>query len=219
MRFKLDSSFENMRIGILACRWAAVDIYIDGNYLTSYGTTGLNGKPYEENRNLLIDIHPLPIETGKEHVLAVHVIDHVAPLSPRFLKTESLGTSFGSLIVLTGPLAYKKATGFIRDQIGYFFLYSGVIGFLSILFWFLYLQNRSEKNILFISVSTSLFFSWPLSLTIVQYPLELDFNRWWLIFFIAIQLWPLAIASMVYTVGEIFSFKYKRHCSFLESSS
>ncbi len=90
MRFKLDSSFENMRIGIQATRWAAVDIYIDGNYLTSYGNTGLNGKPYEENRNLLMDIHPLQIETGKEHILAVHIVDYVAPLNHRFLKTESL---------------------------------------------------------------------------------------------------------------------------------
>ena len=112
MRFKLDNSFENMRIGIQASRWAAADIYIDGTYLTSYGNTGLNGKPYEENRNLLIDIQPLQIETGKEHILAVHIVDHVAPLNPRFLKTESLFNNFGSLIVLTGPLAYKNATGF-----------------------------------------------------------------------------------------------------------
>ena len=51
IRFKLDSSFENIRIGIQASRWAAVDIFIDGNYLTSYGNTGLNGRAYEENRN------------------------------------------------------------------------------------------------------------------------------------------------------------------------
>ena len=116
MRFKLDSSFEDMRIGIQALPWAAVDIYIDGNYITSYGNTGLNGKAYEENRNLLGAIQQLQIETGKEHILAVHVVDHVAPLNHRFLKTESLFNNFGSLIVLTGPLANKKATGFIRDQ-------------------------------------------------------------------------------------------------------
>ena len=51
IRFKLDSSFENIRIGIQASRWAAVDIFIDGNYFTSYGNTGLNGRAYEENRN------------------------------------------------------------------------------------------------------------------------------------------------------------------------
>ena len=126
------------------------------------------------------------------------------------LKTASLGNSFASLIVLTGPLAYKKTTAFIMDNIGYSFLYSGVIGFLSVLFWFLYLQNRREKNLLFISISTSLWFIWPLLFIIAVYPLDLDFNRWWLITFIAIEWWPLAIASMVYTVGEIFNFKYKK---------
>src|SRR4051812_17374915 len=42
MRFKLDKSFDNINIGIEASRWAATDIYIDGNYIRSYGNTGLN---------------------------------------------------------------------------------------------------------------------------------------------------------------------------------
>jgi hypothetical protein len=66
MRFKLDSSFENMHIGIQTSQWAATDIYIDGNYFASYGNTGLNGKPYEENREVLPAIQPLHIENGKE---------------------------------------------------------------------------------------------------------------------------------------------------------
>jgi two-component system NtrC family sensor kinase len=210
MRFKLNSSFENMRIGIQTWRWAATDVYIDGNYITSYGNTGLNGKPYEENREEFPTIQPLHIETEKEHALAVHIVDYVAPLDNRHLKTESLSNSFASLIALTGPLAAKKTTTFWINAGGYFFLYSGVIGFLSVLFWFLYLQNRREKNLLFISISTSLWFIWPLLLTIAAYPLDLDFNRWWLIAFIAYEWWPLAIASMLYTAGEIFNFKYKK---------
>jgi len=210
MKFKLDSSFENVRIGISASRWAAVDIYIDGNYMTSYGTTGMNGKPYEENRDVLPALQQLQVETRKEHLVAVHIVDYVAPLNHRFLKTESLFNDFSSLIVLTGPLAYKSAIGVIRDRAAYLFLYSGLIGFLSVLFWFLFLQNSTEKNILYISISTSLFFVWPLSLLVSVYPLDMGFDRWWLTFFIALQLWPVAIASMVYTVGKIFSFKYKK---------
>jgi len=211
LRFKLDSSFENINIGIEASRWAATDIYIDGKYITSYGNTGLNGKPFEENRNLFIDIRPLQIETGREHILAVHVVDYLAPLNPRFLKTECLFTSFSSLVVLTGPSAYKNATGFTRDANGYNFLFSGVIGFFSVLFWFLYLQNKHDKNILLISISTSFFFIWPLLITVSSvYPFDLDFNRWWLILFIGLEFWPIAIASMIYTVGEIFRFKHKK---------
>jgi two-component system NtrC family sensor kinase len=205
MRFKLDGSFENMPIGIEALRWAATDIYIDGNYITSYGNTGLNSKPYEENRHLLPAIQPLNIESGKEHLLAVHIVDYVAPFNDRYLKTASLGNNFGSLVVLAGPSAYKKTTTFFMDFAGYSFLYSGVIGILSVLFWFLYLQNRREKNLLFISISTSLWFIWPIFFIIDAYPLDLDFNRWWLTEFIGIEWWPLVIASMVYTVGEIFN--------------
>ena len=210
LRFKLDSSFENMRIGIEASRWAATDIYIDGNYITSYGSTGLNGKPYEENRNVLTNIQQLQIKTGKEHILAVHIVDHVAPLNHRFLKTESLYNNFGSLITLTGPFAQKAAINYIRDNKGYALMFSGIIGFLSVLFWFLYWQNRGEKNLLAISISTSFFFTWIFLVSISLYSDDLDFGSWWLIFFIAFQCFPLAVSSMIYTIGQIFRFKYKK---------
>jgi len=215
MKFKLDGSFENMHVGIQAWRWAAIDIYIDGTYITSCGNTGLNGKPYEENREVLPAIQPLYIKTGKEYVLAVHIVDYVNPIKHKYLKTASLGNSFGSLVMLTGPLAYKKTTAFLSTGIGRSFLYSGVIGILSVLFWFLYLQNRREKNLLFISFSTSLWFIWPILLTIPGYPFDLDFSSWWVTTFIAIEWWPLVIASMVYTVGEIFNFKYKKALAIL----
>ncbi len=55
IRFRLDGSFKNQTVGIQMGRWAATDIYIDGRQILSSGNTGLNGKPYEENRmNLII---------------------------------------------------------------------------------------------------------------------------------------------------------------------
>jgi signal transduction histidine kinase len=212
LRFRLDSSFENVHVGIAALRWAATDIYIDGNYIASYGSTGLDGRPYAENMAGIMIIQPLQLETRKEHILAVHIVDYVAPLNHRFLKTASFYNSFSSLILLTGPSAYKNTIGSIRERAGYFFLFSGIIGFLTVLFWFLYFQNRNDKNILFISISTSFFFVWVLFVTIsaYAYPFDLDFKSWWIIFYIGYQSWPLAIASMIYTVGGIFTFKYKK---------
>jgi signal transduction histidine kinase len=211
LRFKLDSSFHNMNIGIEAIRWAAVDIYIDGTYITSYGSTGLNGKPYEENRNTLTDIYPLQIEVGKEHLLALHIVDHTAPLQKHFLKTESLvETSFANLVVLTGPLAFQRASVLIRGDNGFGFLFTGVNGVLALLFWLLFLQNRREKNIFLIALSTSFFFGFDLLITMSGYSFKLDFNTYWPVFFIALQLWPIAIASMVYTTGEIFGFRYRK---------
>ncbi len=142
LKFKLDASFESIPLGILASRWVASDIYLDGNYIRSYGSTGQMGTPYEENRNLFLDIQPLHIETGKEHVLAIHIVDYTAPFNHQFLKTESLYNNFDTFIELTGPSAYKKATAYIRDSNGSSLLFTGVLGFFTILFWFLYLQNR-----------------------------------------------------------------------------
>ena len=120
--FMLDRSFKNIRIGIQALRWAAVDIYVDGNYITSFGNTGYDGKPYQENRNAGMVIRPLSIETGKTHILAVHIVDRVAPLNHRFLKTESLSNNLSSFISITGPLAYEKFTRYSREDNGYGFL-------------------------------------------------------------------------------------------------
>ena len=210
MKFKLDNSFKNINIGIGAVPWAATDIYIDGNYITSYGNTGMDGKPYKENSNTLTAIQPLQIEPGIEHILAVHVVDYVDALSHSFLKTESYGKGLGSILQLTGPLTHKDESGLSRKQTGYSFLYSGIIGFLSVLFWFLYLQNRSEKNILLISISTTFFFIWALLIALSFKPSGINFDWWWLVFFIGLQFWPLAIASMIYTVGKIFRFRYTK---------
>ena len=109
-------------------RWTATNIYIDGNYIAAYGNTGLSWEAYEENGNFLPTIHPLQIETGKEHILAVHIVEYVNPPDHKHLKTESFVNNLGSLVVLTGPLTYKKSTSSIWTNIGYDFLYSGVIG-------------------------------------------------------------------------------------------
>lgn len=215
MRFKLDGSFENMHIGVQSSRWAATDIYVDGNYIGSWGNTGLNGKPYEENREELPTPLPLHIETRKEHVLAVHIVDYVAPLNHRNLKTSSMFNNFGSLVILTGPSANKNTAAFLTKDISLLSLNCGVIGILCVLFWLLYLLNRREKNLLFISISTSLWFIWPLLWIMAEYPLDMDFNRWWLTLSMAIHWWTLAIASVVYTVAEIFSFKYKKALAIL----
>ena len=48
LKFRLDSSFRNFPIGIFSIRFAASDLYIDGQHAASFGNTGLDGKPYKE---------------------------------------------------------------------------------------------------------------------------------------------------------------------------
>src|SRR5262249_8572729 len=151
--------------------------------------TGLNRESYKENRNFLPAIMPFAIEVGTEHILAVHIVDYVARLQPRFLKTGALFNNFSSQVVLTGPSCYTNTTALISQRRGYLFLYSGIIGLLTVLFWVLHLQNRRDKNLLYISNSTSFFFAWALLITIIECSPNLDFDTWWLLLFLAIQYW------------------------------
>jgi two-component system, NtrC family, sensor kinase len=209
-RFKLDSSFDQVPIGFQTARWAATDIYLDGKRLTSYGNTGINGKPYIENRNMLAALPEFYIKPMEEHTLAVHVVDYPAPLNRRFLKTETFFNNFTSLIVLILPSSFKSQVVNIRDNTAYSFLFCGILGFFSLLFWFLYLQNTIERNLLLVSLSTTFFFLWLVFITASSYPVALSFDSWWLIFFVGFQLWPVATAAMIITMGAIFNFRHKK---------
>jgi len=117
IRFRLDSSFQNQPVGIAMGRWAATDVYIDGAHIISSGNTGLNGKPYEENRTN----YPLPkvvdLVPGVDYTLDLHLVDYRSPLKPSLLKTGIANSSFGSLVVITGRENAVKASNFKRSLV------------------------------------------------------------------------------------------------------
>ena len=89
LRFKLDSSFAGMEVGMIQKSWAATDIYLNGDSLFSFGNTGINGEPYYEYERVLTHDHKVEIVPEKEYVLAIHLVDHISPLTKR-LKFHTL---------------------------------------------------------------------------------------------------------------------------------
>jgi hypothetical protein len=90
LKFQLDSSFHDIPIGVRRGTWAATDIYIDGNFLASFGNTGYDGKSYKEYNPIDKPLVRANIEPGKEHLLAIHFVDYLSPVPPRQLKSETI---------------------------------------------------------------------------------------------------------------------------------
>ena len=158
LKFRLDSSFKNFPVGLQWYRFAASDIYVDGQHVASFGNTGLDGKPYREFRGTLEPPVDLNLKVNTDHVLAIHVVDYGSPLNSSILKTELIYpiTNAGT-ITLTATKAYSRYTSALNDKkVFYTFLFC-VCGILSILFWLLYFQNSNEKNLIPIALSTTLF--------------------------------------------------------------
>ena len=153
-KFKLDSSFRNLPIGFLRGCWAATDLYLDGNFLASFGNTGDNGGTYEEYNpidklSISADVRP-----GTEHLLAIHFVDYLAPLPPGQLKSETAGgtrsetNGLRSFIGIVGHDFDSKFADFSRATLFYRSIWAAVTTLLAILFWLLVFQNPREKKIL-----------------------------------------------------------------------
>ena len=157
IRFTLDSSFQNLPLGIQMGRWAATDVYIDGRHIVSSGNTGLNGKPYQENQ---INIEPptaVDLVPGVDYVLALHLVDHRSPLKSSMLKTELLDSDFDHVLELTGPESQIKDIKHFKQSVFYWTLWVSVCTVLAIVFWLLYFRNRAGKNLLLVSIAITTF--------------------------------------------------------------
>jgi len=144
----LDSAFGETPLDISVYRWAATDLYLDGQLLYSYGNTGSNGKPYTEYN----PTYKLPMafnaQKGKEHLLAMHIVDYLSVLPPFHLKSSS---RFDDLII-SMPSHKILFFNWSRQNQAFKTIWISVNVILSCLFWLLAFQNRTEKNITLISI-------------------------------------------------------------------
>ena len=155
IKIKPDSSFINEPIGFKISTWAAVDLYLDGKVLSSYGNTGVNGKPFKEQRHTFDPPVSVNLMPGQAHTIALHFVDYVAPLPPRRLKSEDIPLEY--FIRLTAPNYNSFVVKNTIQQYTYQTIWVSVCVILSILFWLLYFQNRNEKNLRLIAVSATCF--------------------------------------------------------------
>jgi signal transduction histidine kinase len=156
LKFKLDSSFNNIPLGIQRGGWAATDIYIDGNFFASFGNTGQEGNRYEEYNPIDKYSLPLNLSLREEHLIAMHFVDRISSIPPRQLKSEVLAgprpKSVGlfNLLRLAGPSYNVWVEDAITRTLKYRTIWLSVTALLAFLFWLLAFQNLQERRTLFL---------------------------------------------------------------------
>ncbi|GAB3776602.1 hypothetical protein GCM10028818_22560 [Spirosoma horti] len=144
LRLKLDSTFKNMPVWFRKSTWSAVDLYIDGNLLASYGSTGAKGEPYHDY--YFIDQSPtsVPLVPGREYLISLHIVDYKAPFSLTKLKSEIdapvdqalrlVGPKYQASVTKIGPLA----------SLAYTLQFAAAL-FTSLLLWLLVFQQVGDQ--------------------------------------------------------------------------
>ena len=207
IRFRLDSSFQGLPVGIQMGRWAATDVYIDGRHIVSSGKTGLNGKPYKENQISIESPTVVDLVPGVDHILALHIVDHRSPLKSSMLKTELHYKSFGNLLELTGPKSQLKDIDHYKRFTFYWTLWVSVCTVLAIVFWLLYFQNRSAKNLLFVSIAITSFSIAMFMDAILNIKTEMSFISWAGMFYVKNLFYGLSQATGILFLVYAFSRK------------
>jgi len=140
LKLKLDSSFENIPLGISRKLWAASDIYLDGVLVQSFGKTG---NPYEAYNPILKYASPIPLVPGKEHLLAVHFVDYETLITQRELRLNP--HNLRHVIMITGPEFNRSVTSKIKETYILGAVSVSVSGLLFFLFLVLLFLNPAQK--------------------------------------------------------------------------
>ena len=102
IKIRISPDLKRMPLGIKVSTWAASDLYINGIYISSFGSTGLNNIPFRElspygNFPLAVNLKP-----GNEYSIALHIVDYLSPLPPARLKSEDINLSYFNKNYRTG---------------------------------------------------------------------------------------------------------------------
>jgi sensor histidine kinase YesM len=152
--FKLEKDFMNIPLFIGRGGWAATEVFIDGKFLASFGNTSADYKTYKEHNPANELSIPATLEPGKEHTIALHFIDYIAPLSFGLLRSATIGThrsirqGLRSLLILTGPDYNLGVQKYTREKLLYRSIWLSATILLALLFWLLFFQNLVEKKTL-----------------------------------------------------------------------
>ncbi|MGZ3755137.1 MAG: hypothetical protein ACXVJE_07955, partial [Mucilaginibacter sp.] len=155
LKIKIDNTLKDKSFGLKSAVWAAEDVYVDGHLITSYGNTGLNGKPYQEAGvfgHLAVTI-PFDLNPGTEHIISLHFVDYVSHVPPRRLKSED-GGLVTALVFTTNVYNTAYFQYIIKQRVfEAIWISAGMV--LTLLFWLLFIQNPLEKNLKLIALNTT----------------------------------------------------------------
>ncbi|MDX2071805.1 MAG: ATP-binding protein [Haliscomenobacter sp.] len=153
MHFKLDSSFTGIPIGFRKGSWAAIDLYVNGKLLQSYGNTGL-GDLYQDDNFYLRLAKPYPAKPGVVYTLALHVVDYKNPLRRNRLKSYE-DRQIMLRVVGPGYNQFIKPYTLAALSNNAIVLTASIL--LSLLLCFFALINKQEKDVKLMALTSVLF--------------------------------------------------------------
>ncbi len=154
IKIRIDSSLSNREFGFRFGSLAATDLYINGQFFTTAGNTGNNGRLFKSNDPTKKITNPYPLKSGETYTIAIHVVDYTRTISPYLLKSE-INNSLGNIISITGPQFVNLYPEYVQKGITIITISVSVCAVLSLFFWILFFQNSSEKNLRVIAFCTT----------------------------------------------------------------
>ncbi|NNF34459.1 MAG: response regulator [Saprospiraceae bacterium] len=143
IKFRLAQDFDTISWYLDRELWLATDIYLDGALIHSFGKTGTDQSGFQHfNPSHALPV-PFNLQTGREHLLAIHIANYEGPFTPR--NVRSTEENLSSLINLTGPYFTELKQDYYRSSHIYSTFWVTLSTIFMILFWLMYLQNPGEK--------------------------------------------------------------------------
>jgi len=102
----------------------------------------------------------IPLQTGVDHLLAIHLVDQRSVANRFLLGTESerrFWSGIGWPLTIVGPGYPLKSKQTQMTNTNYWSIWISTCAVLSIIFWFLYFQDRSARYLLLIALINTLF--------------------------------------------------------------
>ena len=152
VKIKLDRSLGNKLLGVNLGSWAASDLYINGELVTSNGNTDANGNHFREGNPYRKLSYHANLKAGEVYTIAVHFIDYKSILPPSQLRSSY---SLENIISITGPKYDSYILEYIKQNTILSTITNSVCVILCLLFWILFIQNPTEKNLRLIAYGTT----------------------------------------------------------------
>ncbi len=147
LRLRLDSSFNGLPVAFLKGNRAAADLYVNGQWLASFGQTGLHQKPYAEYTTIRAYPTLVKLVPGQNYLIALHIVDEVSPFSAHQLKADFNQGNL-RLLHLVGPQFIQSFPEKATTETIFATLWLVVTLLLTLLFGLLSLLNLYEKQLI-----------------------------------------------------------------------
>lgn len=153
LKIKIDERFSEPIQHIRYHSWAAVDLYIDGQLIQSYGNTGHQGQGYQEFVAGLNGTTPIHLIPGKEYLLALHWVDQIALTKSTEMKGDWFGANT-SLYFCNEKYA-QSITHITKYSFYYQFAVTLIISAITALVWVLCFLNWQQKYLFYLALYLS----------------------------------------------------------------